>query len=282
VTLAVHGVVARWELLEEGFSPGLIGSLVRDGSLWVVHRGVYAVGRPALTRRGRWRAAVLVCGRGAALSHRSAAALHRLRAGNRARMEVVVPHRGTHRAAGIDIHLTRNLHPDDVMVVDDVPCTTVERTLLDLADVLRFSDLERVAETAYRLRALRVEHLHRQLNAPGRRRRKLARALRVKARDTRSPHEREFLGLVAKTGLPQPLENVWFPGFEFEVDVLWPTARLVVEIDSSYHDTPHARERDARKDALLRGAGHTVVRIRRPQFASFIAGELPARLGVTS
>jgi hypothetical protein len=32
-------------------------------------RGVYAVGRPSLTRRGEWMAAVLGCGPGAMLSH---------------------------------------------------------------------------------------------------------------------------------------------------------------------------------------------------------------------
>ena len=279
MSLAVHGVLARWELLEEGFSPGLIASLVRGGTLWTVHRGVYAVGRPELSERGRWRAAVLACGRGAVLSHRDAAALHELRRNGRQRIDVLVPHRGTHRAAGIDIHVTRGLEPGDVEVVDGIPCTSVERTLLDLADVVRSKELERAAEAAYRLRLLRVEHLHRQLNAAGRRRRKLARALRVEVRNTRSPHEREFLDLVAKTALPQPLENAWFPELELEVDALWPAARLAVEVDSSYHDTPHARERDERKDALLRGAGYTVVRLRRPRFASFVAGELPRLLG---
>ena len=40
-----------------------------------VHRGVYAVGHLALTRNGRFMAAVLACGEGAALSHLSAAVL---------------------------------------------------------------------------------------------------------------------------------------------------------------------------------------------------------------
>jgi hypothetical protein len=40
-----------------------------------VSLGVYAVGWPALERRRQWMAAVLAGGSGAALSHRSAAAL---------------------------------------------------------------------------------------------------------------------------------------------------------------------------------------------------------------
>jgi hypothetical protein len=43
--------------------------------LHVIQRGVYAVGHRALTREGRWMAAVLACGPRAVLSHHSAAAL---------------------------------------------------------------------------------------------------------------------------------------------------------------------------------------------------------------
>src|SRR5213080_2878946 len=70
-----HGVVARRQLLELGFSRQAIDHRIRRGRLHRVHNGVYAVGRPELTRHGRWMAAVLACGDGAALSHRSAAEL---------------------------------------------------------------------------------------------------------------------------------------------------------------------------------------------------------------
>ena len=48
---------------------------VKRGRLHRIHRGVYAVGHMALTRYGRFMAAVLACGEGAALSHFSAAVL---------------------------------------------------------------------------------------------------------------------------------------------------------------------------------------------------------------
>ncbi len=57
-----HGVVARWQLLELGFSPRSIEHRRSKGRLHLVTRGVYAVGRPRLTRHGRWMAAVLSCG----------------------------------------------------------------------------------------------------------------------------------------------------------------------------------------------------------------------------
>src|ERR1044072_5892667 len=72
-----HGIVARRQLLALGFNSREIEHRIGRGRLHVVMRGVYAVGWPQMTRRRRWMAAVLACGEGAALSHRSAAALWR-------------------------------------------------------------------------------------------------------------------------------------------------------------------------------------------------------------
>jgi predicted transcriptional regulator of viral defense system len=71
-----HGVVARAQLLEIGLGGAAIDKRAARGRLHRLHRGVYAVGHPVLTARGRWMAAVLACGPGAVLSHLSAAALH--------------------------------------------------------------------------------------------------------------------------------------------------------------------------------------------------------------
>jgi hypothetical protein len=68
-------VVVRAQLVALGVGSRAIEHRVAKGRLHIVHRGVYAVGHPRLSREGRWMAAVLVAGRGAVLSHRSAAAL---------------------------------------------------------------------------------------------------------------------------------------------------------------------------------------------------------------
>ena len=57
-----HGVVARHQMLELGFSSQSIKHRIARGRLHPVWRGVYAVGRPQLTLHGRWMAAVLSCG----------------------------------------------------------------------------------------------------------------------------------------------------------------------------------------------------------------------------
>jgi hypothetical protein len=72
---AQQGVVARAQLMEVRLTRREIGAWVAAGRLHRLHRGVYAVGHNRLRAQGRWMAAVLACGEGAALSHRDAAAL---------------------------------------------------------------------------------------------------------------------------------------------------------------------------------------------------------------
>ena len=70
---AQFGVIAKAQLLELGYTLEAIRHRVRIGRLHVVHRCVYAVGRPELTIQGRWMAAVLASRDGARLSGQSMA-----------------------------------------------------------------------------------------------------------------------------------------------------------------------------------------------------------------
>lgn len=70
-----HGVVARRQLLALGFSAKAIEHRIASGRLRQLWPGVYVVGRPEVSERGRWMAAVLACGPKAMLSHHSAAEL---------------------------------------------------------------------------------------------------------------------------------------------------------------------------------------------------------------
>lgn len=60
------------------------------------------------------------------------------------------PRAGGDHPEGLIIHHTPSLHPDDVEVVRDIPCTSVARTLIDLAEVMGAGELrgcfERAAE----------------------------------------------------------------------------------------------------------------------------------------
>jgi len=70
-----HGVIATDQLNAAGIDKSAIARRVRAGRLHPIHRGAYAVGHTALSRKGRFKAATLACGEGAALSHQSAADL---------------------------------------------------------------------------------------------------------------------------------------------------------------------------------------------------------------
>ena len=70
-----HGVITLAQLPGVGLSSAAVTRRVQTGRLFRVHRGVYAVRHTALGNEGRWMAAVLASGKGAVLSHRSAAEL---------------------------------------------------------------------------------------------------------------------------------------------------------------------------------------------------------------
>ncbi len=258
-----HGVVARRQLLAMGLGAGAIEHRLRTGRLFLLHKGVYVVGRQSLTPRGYWMAAVLAAGPGALLSHRSAAALHGIRQSNQVKIDVTVPkgHRGDRPT--IHIH-SSTLDAEDIATVDGIPVTSVARTILDLASVLDKDPLLRVVEEADRREKFDLRAMERVMA-----RRPRARG-RVKlgeiladyrdAPDTRSKLERDFFALVKRAKLPPPQLNTMVAGFL--VDVCWPQWRLVVELDGrDFHARRRAFETDRIRDAALQRHGFRILRI---------------------
>src|SRR3954451_6144900 len=98
-----HDAVKRAQLLDLGYSRQAIEHRLWSGRLhrtpW---RGVYAVGRPELTRLGFLMAAVLASGVDAALSHVAAAELWGIR-GKANEIDVTVP-TGRAKRRGIKSH----------------------------------------------------------------------------------------------------------------------------------------------------------------------------------
>jgi very-short-patch-repair endonuclease len=261
-------VVTLPQLQLLGLGKGGVAKRAREGRLHRIHRGVYAVGRPALTLRGRWMAAVLAYRPGAVLSHRSAAALHGLRPDHRAKIDVSVPGRCARRRPGIDVHVTSTLTEADITTVHGIPCTTVARTLVDLGDVVPPRAVERAVDQAEVLRLFDRREVDETLERAGPRRG--AGALRTLLEGYKGPTltdrelEELFLALCRKTSLPSPAVNAWVTladGVSYKADFLWRAERLVVETDSRrFHSHRKAFEHDRLRDQRLTLAGYTVVR----------------------
>jgi very-short-patch-repair endonuclease len=262
-----HGVISRRQLRELGFGRRAIEHRIAIGRLHPVMRGVYAVGRPQLTRNGRWMAAVLCCGRTAALSHGSAAALWGIGAEPTGGTDISVRAAADVQRPGIRIHRRPSLIARDFDVHDGIPVTSLVRTMLDLATRLDQAHLERAINEADRLDLMDPEALFAALDAypgvrgAGRLRTTLGeRTFRL----TDSELERRFLPLVADAGLPMPLTRQHVNGFR--VDFFWPGLRLVVETDGlRYHRTPAQQARDRVRDQTHLAAGFTPLRFTHAQ-----------------
>jgi very-short-patch-repair endonuclease len=221
-----------------------------------------------LTREGKFMAAVLACGPGAVLSHRSAAALWGLREDRRPLIDITAPNRRGRIPKGISAHRDSFLVSADRTVVNGIPCTSVPRTLLDLAASMPIREVRKVVAEAEVLRVLDIAAV-RELIRRSRGRRGVARLrllldeLDPETKRTRSELERMFLRMCTRAGLPRPEVNVPLSveGRRLEADFLWRDAGLIVEADGHrFHDTGSAFESDRRREQSLQLAGWQVSR----------------------
>jgi very-short-patch-repair endonuclease len=282
-----HGVISLSQLQLLGLGASGVRRRAAQGKLQRLHQGVYAVGLAKPTREARYMAAVLACGPGAALSHRSAADLLGLRPCNRPAIEVTAPGRAGKDRSGIEVHRPTGLEPRDITHVNGIPCATVAHTLLDLAETLDQTATEKAIERAEQLRIFDLTAVVDVLNRAGNR--KGAKTLRAALRSylpepafTRSELEKHFIALCRQARLPRPQVNTFGDGKE--VDFTWPDRRLMVEADSlRHHGTRAAFERDRRRDQELTVNGWRVVRFTWRQVVGEpdrVAATLASLLGV--
>jgi very-short-patch-repair endonuclease len=237
-----HGVVSFQQLIAAGLDPSGIWRRVRAGRLHRIHRGVYAVGHKNLSHQGWWMAAVLACGDGAVLSHRSAGMHWGMLNAVNGPVDITVPTRaGRARRKGIRVHRSTSLTPKAVTIRRGIPTTTPGRTIHDLRRVLDRDELQAAIAQA-EIARLPIGNLPGFLHEP-----------------TRSELERRFLRLCTRHGLPKPEVNVRIGSYE--VDFLWREEKVVVETDGwATHGTRSAFKTDRARDAELKALGHEVMR----------------------
>jgi very-short-patch-repair endonuclease len=234
-------------------TPRGVQKRVDRGQLHRVHHGVYALS-PVLTREGRLLAAVLACGEGAALSHRSAAAQLAIRPTSRPSIEVSVPRGSARKRPGIEVHRQRHM---ETTVVDGIPCTTLAQTLLDLCEVIPPDHVRKAITRGEHLRTFDLKDVERVLaGANGRRGAPILHSLLADFQpiDTESTLEDLFLPLCPI----RPEQQYWINGYR--ADFAWPAHMLIAEIDDwQTHGTRTAFEKDRARLQELTARGWRVV-----------------------
>ena len=255
-----NGNITRQQLYELGLDNNAIAYRIRVGRLYRVFRGVYSVGRPAITPHQRASAAVLACGPGAALSHSSAMTLWGFWRRWEQPFEVTVV--GDRRTKDIRVHRSTTLRRRDITTQLGIRTTTPARTLIDMAPRLKDRALKRNVNNALNSLWLTEDQLadtlDRHPKAPGTKR--IAKLIGMPGTPTRSGWEDDFPSFCAKYGLPLPVMGM--PMCGYILDALFVAEGVIVELDSwRFHRGKPAFETDRERDAVMLAHGLVTVRI---------------------
>ena len=269
-----YALVSNRQLRDAGYSRDTIWEWRRAGVLENMTEGVYRIPGSPRSWEQRLCAMVLASGPVAAASHRSAAALLGIPGfERRGPVEVITPRPRHHRERQALVHRWRVLPEEHLTVIDGIACTRVPRTLVDLAGVLHPSRLERAVDNCLAMRIVTVGSLRAVFDDLAQRGRKgigtMRRILDERAENfvpVESELEARFLWLLRTAGLPEPVRQLdigdsaaWIG----RVDFAYPSARLVIELDSDrHHSSKLDRDADNLRDARLTRAGWRIVRIR--------------------
>ncbi len=264
------GLITAGQLYAAGISKDAIRTRRRRGTLHLLHRGVYLVGQPVLVSGARELAAVLACRGVGVVSHRSAAGLWGFISSLPDVVDVTVSNECGRKHGRLRVHRVASLSRAERRLWHGIPITSPARTMADLAAGATGDELERAIGEAYALR-LSDERELRKTIARDPRRPGIA-ALRAELNRaggpalTRHEAERRMKLLIREARLPPPRANARVGGYE--VDLLWPGARLIVEVDGyRFHGHRAAFERDRRKQTALVAAGYRVIRVTWRQIA---------------
>ena len=288
-----HGVFTREQARACGLTEGRIRMRLESGRWERLHSAVYRLAGARATPRQALLTACLWGGPGATVSHRSAAALHRL-PGGPAGVEITVTRGRLLRDPSILAHRTGPLPTVDVTDVDGIPVTTVARTLVDLAAVLPPEALEEALDAALsagRVPRPRLVWRLDELAAKGRPGVEVLRSL-LEARAPAAPVPASVLEtrlgrVLVGSGLPAPVwgHEVRAAGRLMVLDCAYPRVRLTVEGDGWQSHSGRAQwEDDLARQNLLVAAGWTVLRFpwsvvdRHPEHVRREVAETLARL----
>ncbi|MDP2710724.1 MAG: type IV toxin-antitoxin system AbiEi family antitoxin domain-containing protein [Solirubrobacteraceae bacterium] len=270
-----HGRIRFDQLVACGLDDGAVARRVTKGQLHRLHLGVYAVGHPGQTIHAQLMGAVLAGGDGAFTSHWASSSLWGFVRWDDRWIDVTV--RGSsHRKPrdGIRFHRSRSIARHDVTRRHGIPTTTAARALLDVAPLLSDERLKRAVRQAQAERSTNVKQIADVVRRANGHRgaKRLVAIISSGPAPTRSGDEDGVLDMLLAAGIEHPTVNgqyvtrsarggtaIYYPDFR------WPAQRLILEVDSAWHDGAIAHDLDAERQADLEAAGERVLRTTQEQ-----------------
>lgn len=241
LTVLQHGVVARGQLLECGMTRSAIQYRVGPGGPWcILLPGIYAIDAHITTER-REMAALLHSGPDGIITGPYAVRKHGLRASGPTSVDVLVPP-GTRRFSSGFVRLIRTSRmPGTIWDAGPLRFADPVRAVADAVRGYRDIGEARAVICAALDRHCTVEELRTELiSGPVQGSALLRRALRDAAHGIWSKAEGDFLELIKRSGLPEPVFNVAIYDENGTllgiIDAWWDRACVGAEVDSSqYH-----------------------------------------------
>ncbi len=264
-----YGLVKRQQALDDGMSRHQIEERLRSGRWVRAARMVYRHAAVRSTPESRLLATCMA--HGALASHRSAAALHGIDGYKLDRVEVVVAKGRVRRIPGARLHHSTQMHLAGPAERHSIPCTRLDRTVLDLAGTVSRPALDRAIDAVLRNGQLRLSDLWQVLVAHSKPGRNGCVALRnaLAARSGEggvplSAWSRMVADLLESSGLPRPVFEHRVEGcdgeFVAQVDLAYPSERLAIELDSvGWHFNLESFVNDPRRRNALFVVGWNVL-----------------------
>jgi hypothetical protein len=241
-----HGVFGAHHLADLRVPDHVREHRLTSGRWSLVHDGVYRIVGTPLEWRGRVLAACWAGGTRALASHRTGAELRGLPGGSMDPIEITCPRWRRARHDGLVVHESLAYPDEEIDWVDGIPTTTVNRTLFDLAAVVKDSVLDVAIENALRRGLTTVRQLEQTLAQLGRRGRAGTQQFRQAVelhqpmrRLTESDAEHRLLRIIEGHGFPTPVVQYEIRDagglLVARVDFAYPDLKIAIEYDSYAH-----------------------------------------------
>lgn len=270
VFAAQHWLVHRDDVERAGGTSRQARHRVAQGAWEMADDGVYRLAGVPTTWESKVLAPILSIGGRTVASHLCAAAIHGVPGFGKGVPELTVDRGSGARRPALRVHTSTDLDRCRRLVINGIPVTDIDRTLLDLARTTSDRRLLRAIEWCRREGRTDWSSListlarHARRGRPGvRRLRRVIAANAHRSEITDSDFELLVLALLVENGLPEPVlhHRVVVGGrFVAEVDLAYPDLRIAVELDGSHHLDKETRERDLPRQNDLILEGWTVLR----------------------